>query len=165
MHAYVAVRLLVENYMKRCVILGTTIRIERVSSEVIILRPPEKLIIEVRVSGEYEVIFWRKGTTSTFIPGQMRPQEFSNYFETFVRGNTTAGDEGVYIAHPQFKSGTTQTHTFIPTCCVDFGVIAPGKFNIYNIVRRELKGKEITNSSNTSIRGINNYFREIIILF
>ena len=91
------IRLLVENYMKRCVILGTIIRIERVSSEVIILRPPEKLVIEVRVSGDYEVMFWRKGTISTFIPGQMRPQEFPNNFETFVRDNTTAEDEGFYI--------------------------------------------------------------------
>ncbi len=122
------VRLLVENYMKRCVILGTAIHIERVSSEVIILRPPEKLVIEVRVSGEYKVIFWRKGTTSTFIPGQMRPQEFPNYSETFVRGNTTADDEGFYSVQPQLKSGTSQTHPIIPTGGVDFGVIAPGNF-------------------------------------
>ncbi len=121
-----AVRLLVENYMKRCVILGTTIRVERVSSEVIILRPPEKLVIEVRVSGEYKVIFWRKGLISSFIPGQMRPQEFPNYSETFVRGNTTADDEGFYIVQPQLKSGTSQTHPIIPTGGVDFGVIAPG---------------------------------------
>ena len=118
--------LLVENYMKRCVISGTTIRIERVSSEVIILHPPEKLVIEVRVSGDYEVIFWRKGLVSSFIPGQMRPQEFPNYVETFVRDNTTADDEGFYIVQPQHKSGTSQTHDLIPTGGVDFGVIAPG---------------------------------------
>ncbi len=105
---------------------GNTIRIERVSPEVIILRPPEKLVIEVRVSGEYEVMFWYKGTASTFIPGLMRPQEFPNYFETFVRDNTTAEDEGFYIVQPQLKSGTPQTHTITPTGGVDFGVIAPG---------------------------------------
>ena len=88
---------------------GTTIRIERVSPEVIILRPPEKLVIEVRVSGEYEVLFWFKGT-GTFIPGQMLPQDFPNYFETFVRDNTTTGDEGFYIIQPQYKFGTSQTH-------------------------------------------------------
>ena len=109
-----------------CIISGNTIRIERVSPEVIILRPPEKLVIEVRVSGDYEVLFWRKGTISMFIPGLIRPQEFPDYFETFVRDNTTADDEGFYIVHPQFKSGTTQTHTIIPTGGVDFGVIAPG---------------------------------------
>ena len=118
--------------MRRCVISGTTIRIERVSPELIILRPPEKLIIEVRVSGEYEVLFWRKGSINTFIPGQMLPQEFPNYFETFVRDNTTAGDEGFYIVHPQYNPGTTQTHIITPTVGVDFGVIAPGNFCIYN---------------------------------
>ena len=109
-----------------CVITGNTIRIERVSPEIIILRPPEKLVIEVRVSGDYEVLFWRRRTISTFIPGQMLPQEFPNYLETFVRDNTTADDEGFYIVLPQFKSGTTQTHTLTPSGGVDFGVIAPG---------------------------------------
>ncbi len=89
---------------------GTTIHIERISPEVIILRPPEKLVIEVRVSGEYEVLLWFKGTTSTWIPGLMLPQEFPNYFETFVRDNTTAGDEGFYIIQPQFKPGTSQSY-------------------------------------------------------
>ena len=118
--------------MRCCIISGNTIRIERVSPEIIILRPPEKLVIEVRVSGEYEVLFWRKGTISDFIPGQMRPQEFPNYFETFVRDNTTAEDEGFYIVLAQFKSGTTQSHTITPTGGVDFGVIAPGNFCIHN---------------------------------
>ncbi len=112
--------------MRHCVISGLTVRIERVSPEIIILRPPEKLIIEVRVSGEYEVLFWFKGTTSSFIPGLMIPQELPNYFETFVRDNTTAGDEGFYIIQPQLKPGTSQTHVITPTGGVDFGVIAPG---------------------------------------
>ncbi len=109
-----------------CVITGNNIRIERVSPDIIILRPPEKLVIEVRVSGEYEVLFWFKGTSSTFVPGQMRPQEFPNYHETFVRDNTTADDEGIYIVRPQFKPGTQQSHISTPIEGVDFGVIAPG---------------------------------------
>ncbi len=113
-------------HMRRCIVSGNTIRIERVSPEVVILRPPKKLVIEVRVSGDYEVLFWHKTTISMSIPGQMRPQEFPNYFETFVRDNTTADDEGFYIVHPQFKPGTIQTHTITPTGGTDFGVIAPG---------------------------------------
>ncbi len=112
--------------MRHCVISGLTVRIERVSPEIIILRSPEKLVIEVRVSGEYELLFWRKGTMSTFIPGGILPQEFPNYFETFVRDNTTAGDEGFYLVQPQFKFGTSQTHVITPTGGIDFGVIAPG---------------------------------------
>ncbi len=104
---------------------GDTICIERVSPEVIILRPPEKLVIEVRVSGEYELLFWYKGSIGTFIPGLMIPQEFPNYFETFVRDNTTAGDEGYYIVQPQFKPGTSQSHSVTPPV-VEFGVISPG---------------------------------------
>ncbi len=119
---------------------GTTIHIERVSPEVIILRPPEKLVIEVRVSGEYEVIFWRKGTGSNFIPGQMRPQEFPNYFETFVRDNTTADDEGFYSVQPQFKFGTSQTHALTPSGGVDFGVIVPGKYILLYLSSNHIKG-------------------------
>ncbi len=117
---------MVEKWIKHCLISGANIFIERVSPEIIILRPPEKLVIEVRVSGEYEVLLWFKGVSHTFIPGQMRPQEFPNYFETFVRDNTTADDEGFYTVQPQFKSGTSQTHTIAPIGGVDFGVIAPG---------------------------------------
>ncbi len=73
------------------------------------------------------MLLWYKGTTGTFIPGLMLPQEFPNYFETFVRDSTTAGDEGFYIVQPQFKPGTLQSHVITPTD-VDFGVIAPGKF-------------------------------------
>ena len=78
------------------------------------------------------MLLWGKGTASTFIPGLMRPQEFPNYFETFVRDNTTAEDEGFYIVQPQYKPGTTQTHSVTPTGGVDFGVIAPGNFCIHN---------------------------------
>ncbi len=128
---------MVEKWIKHCLISGANIFIERVSPEIIILRPPEKLVIEVRVSGDYEVMFWCKTTISAFIHGQMRPQEFPNYSETFVRDNTTADDEGFYIVHPQFKPGTTQTHTIIPTGGVDFGVIAPGIYGI-DIVMNQL---------------------------
>ena len=72
------------------------------------------------------MMFWRKTTISAFIPGQMRPQEFPNYSEMFVRDNTTADDEGIYSIQPQFKSGTTQSHALTPSGGVDFGVIAPG---------------------------------------
>ncbi len=74
------------------------------------------------------MLFWFKGSTSVFIPGLMIPQELPNYFETFVRDSTTAGDEGIYIVQPQFKPGASQSHVITPTGGVDFGVIAPGKF-------------------------------------
>ena len=91
----------------------------------IILRPPEKLVIEVRVSGEYSVLFWYKGASGSFIPNGMLPQQFPNFHEIFVRDNTTVDDEGLYIVIPQLKSGTSLTHTIIPTGGVEFAVIAP----------------------------------------
>ena len=105
---------------------GNTILVERISPEVIILRPPEKLVIEVRVSGEYSVLFWVK-SGFTPIPQAMRPQEFPNFYEMFVRDNTTAEDEGLYVVAPQFKTGTESTHALTPPGGVDFAVIPPGK--------------------------------------
>ena len=105
---------------------GSTIRIERVSPEVIILRPPEKLVIEVRVSGDYEVLFWNKGTSDQAIPGLMEPQELPNFYETFVRDNTTDEDVGIYIVQSQLKFGTANIYTLSPSGGVDFAVITPG---------------------------------------
>ena len=108
---------------------GSTIRIERVSPEVIILRPPEKLVIEVKVSGDYGVLFWRKGTISQPIPGLMEPQELPNFYEIFVRDNTTVEDVGIYIVTPQLKSGTSGFYTLIPSGGVDFAVTSQGRMH------------------------------------
>ena len=99
---------------------------ERVSPEVVLLRPPEKLVIEVRVSGDYECLFWNKGTSSQPIPGLMEPQELPHFYETFTRDSTTAEDVGIYIVVPHFKSGTAGLYTLIPSRGVDFAVIPPG---------------------------------------
>ena len=107
-----------------CSHIGTTVRIERVSPEVIVLRPPKKLVFEVRVSGEYAVIFWFKGVLSQ--PITAPPQNFPNFFEIFVKDNTTIEDEGIYIVQPNFKHGTSSTHLLIPSGGVDFAVILPG---------------------------------------
>ena len=59
------------------------------------------------------MLLWLK-RGNTPIPQVMRPQEFPNFYEMFVRDNTTAEDEGVYIVAPQLKTGTdinTFTHT------------------------------------------------------
>ena len=105
---------------------GSTLRTERVSPEVIILRPPEKLVNEVRVSGDYERLLWSKGTVNQAIPGLMEPQELPNFYETFVRDNTTAEDEGIYTVTPLFKPGTAGQYTLIPNGGVDFAVTPPG---------------------------------------
>ena len=86
---------------------GETLTISRVSPEAIILRPPEKLVIEMEATGRYEAIFWsRNGNlfsemmTSPFfvrLPNVFpTSSELANYFEIFVREPTTESDFGVY---------------------------------------------------------------------
>ena len=65
---------------------------ERISPRVIVLDPPEKLVLETRASGGYSVFDWtRNGDRFS-----ATIQEFSNFFEIFVREPTTADDLGVY---------------------------------------------------------------------
>jgi len=104
---------------------GPTLLIERVSPEVIILRPPNRLVIEVRATGDYDRLQWTKETAS-FIVGSHFPNEYPNYFEMYVKDSTTASDEGIYRCQPVLGSGPL-SYTVIPAGGVDFGVIFPSK--------------------------------------
>ena len=73
------------------------------------------------------MLSWSKGTSTQAIPGLMEPQELPNFYETFVRDNTTVDDKGRYIIFPQFKSGTASLYTVIPSGGVDFAVTLPGR--------------------------------------
>ena len=65
------------------------------------------------------------GPTSAF--PVMFPQEFPNFFEIFVRDNTTDNDLGIYRVQPTLSTANAQTHTILPGVeGVDFAVIAPG---------------------------------------
>ena len=73
--------------------------LERISSRVIVLDPPEKLVIETRASGGYRQFDWqRNGNKFTLTQGQpftLTLQEFPNFFKIFVRESNTANDLGV----------------------------------------------------------------------
>ena len=107
---------------------GDTVIVERVSPAVIILRPPEKLVIEVRTSGEYLLLNWRKNEnqfgTSNF--QVMVPDEFPKFFEILVRDNTTDDELGIYRVLPTLANANTGTHTIVPGSGVEIAVIAPG---------------------------------------
>ena len=86
---------------------GETLTISRVSPGAIILRPPDKLVIEVEATGRYEFVSWtRNGNrfsemmTNPFfvrLPNVFpTSSELANYFEIFVREPTTESDFGVY---------------------------------------------------------------------
>ena len=71
--------------------------LERVSPELIILDPPEKLVIETRASGGYRRIQWAKSghpfSPDSSDPFFVRlPDEFSNFLEIFVREIMTVND-------------------------------------------------------------------------
>ena len=74
--------------------------LERISPRIIALDSPEKLVLETRASGRYGQLEWVKNGYG-FILEQGQPftvtiQEFPNFFEIFVRDNTTTNDLGVY---------------------------------------------------------------------
>lgn len=60
-------------------------------SPVTVLLPPEKLVLQVRASGEYNTLRWffdgRQITTTT---------TFSNFREVYVKDTTTINDFGLY---------------------------------------------------------------------
>ena len=84
--------------------------LERVSPPVIVLDPPEKLVIETRASGGYRLLEWLRNGNGFMVAAGAFPislEEFSNFFENFVRDNTTVNDLGVYEV--ELTLGTGQT--------------------------------------------------------
>lgn len=63
---------------------------------VMIVRPTEKLVLEVKAEGRYQRIFWRRNAKPLSSNMPQNPQEFSNHYEIFVLGETTEDDLGLY---------------------------------------------------------------------
>ena len=99
--------------------------LERISSQVIVLDPPEKLVLETRASGGYQQLDWIKnGNAFTLSPGQpftTTLQEFPNFFDIFVREPTTTNDLGVYEVYLVLNTGPQVSE-------VDFAVTPYSKF-------------------------------------
>ena len=89
--------------------------LERISPRVIVLDPPEKLVLETRASGGYRHFDYERNgnafrtveNTQSSSPFIITLQEFSNFFEIFVRDNTTVNDLGVYEVDLQLGTGQT----------------------------------------------------------
>ena len=101
------------------------VMLERISPRVIVLDPPEKLVIETRASGGYGQFDWQRNGvgfgTSPFI---VTLQEFPNFFEIFVREPTNPSDLGEY----EVEAGLEVDFTVTPyseymyvILCVVFG--------------------------------------------
>ena len=124
------------------ILTGDTLTISRVSPEAIILRPPEKLVIEVETTGQYEFISWTRNGNSfsemmansffVRLPNVFpTSSELVNYFEIFVREPTTESDFGVYEVQLDILDPNTQTFTGQ----VDFAVIQAGELLVvYSLI-------------------------------
>jgi len=103
---------------------GLTNTLERISPRVIVLNPPEKLVIETRASGGYQHYDWiRNGSPANTGTFTATVGDFPNFFEIFVREPTTMDDLGLYIADLQIDVSIGQMQ--IPN--VNFTVTRYGK--------------------------------------
>ena len=99
----------------------STVFLETVSPEVIFLRPPEKLVIEIKATGRYRNIQWQKNS----LPLTIQPQQFPNYNEILVYGRTTQADLGLYEVSLRPASITFQRNIPLE---LDFSIIPPGSY-------------------------------------
>ena len=71
----------------------STVFLERISPEVVFLRPPEELVIEVKSTGRVIVVQWSVNGNS--IPSTVL-EGFANHREIYFREETTSSDIGLY---------------------------------------------------------------------
>ena len=110
-------------------ITRSTLILERVSPEVIFLRPPEKLVIEIKASGRYREIRWSiNGTLQTNI----MPSDYPNYNEILVRGATDITVVGLYEITFRVFSGSQ----LVSPTELDFIVIVPGNNTVFLLKTR-----------------------------
>jgi hypothetical protein len=80
-------------------LLGETRTLQAISPSVVIIRPPEKLVLEVMATGRYLAIQWarnediRGAPGSAFSPPQ---QSFTHFGEVYFVEETTVNDLGRY---------------------------------------------------------------------
>ena len=103
---------------------GNTLTLEAVSPPTIILSPPEKLVLEVRATGQYNFIVWlRNGNQAGLSSFPIsNTDNFAHFSEIYVNDMTTMDDLGRYeVQLPPGASGISFTDQ------IEFMVIAPGK--------------------------------------
>ena len=96
-----------------------SIYLERISPEIIFLRPPEKLVIEIKATGRYRNIRWQKNQ----VPLLVHPQQFPNYNEILVYSTTTQDDLGLYEV--DLRAADILSQQNVPSD-LDFLVVSPG---------------------------------------
>ncbi len=74
-------------------------RLSSITPQLIIIEPPERLVIEVQTSGAYDVINWaRNGYSYTFNDPDfpISSDRFFYFYEAYVREPTSMDDLGLY---------------------------------------------------------------------
>ncbi len=75
------------------------LRLSSITPQLIIIEPPERLVIEVQSSGAYDVINWRRnGASYTFNDPDfpITSDRFFYFYEAYVRQPTSMDDLGLY---------------------------------------------------------------------
>lgn len=94
---------------------------EGISPEVVYLRPPEKLILEVKAKGRFQEICWSINGTLVTI-SQSHSTSFSNYREIYFVEETTEANFGLYEISPRVFT----PFQLIASSELDIIVIPPG---------------------------------------
>ena len=91
---------------------------------VIFLRPPDKLVIEVRCRGRYSGISWDRTSAS------INRALLSNHDEIYALGGTTEADYGFYQVY--LTPSPPSFQIIVSDSILEFLVIAPGlKFVLF----------------------------------
>jgi hypothetical protein len=116
-------------------LLGETLTIQAISPSLVILRPPEKLVLEVSLTGRYRLAQWaRNGAIrlvmgSTFTPSL---ESFVHFDEVYFVENTTMEDLGQYEIYVTAAIGSGQVAPDV----VDVNVVSLGMYhNVRHVYR------------------------------
>lgn len=96
---------------------------ETLSPKSFILKPPEKLVLEIETAGTYSAIVWRQNGISDTVLPRVSSANFAHFFEIFLKSTTTSSDYGFYEAHP-FGSRSRSAG-------VNFTVVGFGKYFLH----------------------------------
>jgi hypothetical protein len=80
-------------------LLGESMTLQAISPSVIVLRPPEKLVLEVMGTGRYLAIQWARNGEIRGVPGSAfspPQQSFTHFGEVYFVEETSVNDVGRY---------------------------------------------------------------------
>ena len=102
-----------------------------ISPDIIILRPPEKLVLEISNTGRYRFTQWARNGELAGIPSsgfQAPPESFVHFGEVYFAENTAIEDLGIYETTVEIAPGSGQTPVDL-----FFGVISLGKRSHFTV--------------------------------